>query len=76
MIPTDEQIKNMWAYHCGDIGAPLVFARAIEAEVRKRDKALILQLVEALEYHTEQTRPIMESEKAITAGRHRLAEAP
>lgn len=40
MIPTDEQIKNMWAYH------------------------------------TEQTRPIMESEKAITAGRHRLAEAP
>ena len=48
------------------------FARAIEAEVRKQDDALILQLVEALEYHRAQTRPIDLTDEAITAGRARL----
>ena len=48
------------------------FARAIEAEVRKQDEALILQLVEALEYHRAQTRPIDRTDEAITAGRARL----
>ena len=48
------------------------FARAIEAEVRKQDDALILQLVEALEYHRAQTRPIDRTDEAITAGRARL----
>ena len=48
------------------------FARAIEAEVRKQDDALIRQLVEALEYHRAQTRPIDLTDEAITAGRARL----
>lgn len=39
------------------------------AEVRKQDDALILQLVEALEYHRAQTRPIDRTDEAITAGR-------
>ena len=39
------------------------------AEVRKQDDALILQLVEALEYHRAQTRPIDRTDAAITAGR-------
>lgn len=52
------------------------FARAIEAEVRKQDDALILQLVEALEYHRAQTRPIDRTDEAITAGRARLEGKP
>lgn len=52
--------------------AAMRFARAIEAEVRKDDDALILQLVEALEYHRAQTRPIERTDEAITAGRARL----
>lgn len=53
------------------------FAHAIEAEVRKQDDALILQLVEALEnteddcgFAPKQTRA------AITAARARLGEKP
>ena len=38
----------------------------------KADDALILQLVEALEYHRAQTRPIDRTDEAITAGRARL----
>ena len=57
-------------------GAPLAmcrgFARAIEAEVRKDDTELIRQLVEALEYHRAQTRPIHQSNEAIIRGRARL----
>ena len=52
------------------------FARAIEAEVRKQDDALIQQLVEALEYHRAQTRPIDRTDDAITAGRARLEGKP
>ena len=52
------------------------FARAIEAEVRKQDEALILQLVEALEYHRAQTRPIDRTDEAITAGRAWLDGKP
>ena len=40
--------------------------------LRKQDDALILQLVEALEYHRAQTRPIDRTDEAITAGRARL----
>ena len=47
-------------------------AKLTEAEVRKLDDALILQLVEALEYHRAQTRPIELTDEAITAGRARL----
>ena len=56
--------------------AAMRFARAIEAEVRKDDDALILQLVEALECHCEMTRSLVRSELAITAGRARLAPPP
>lgn len=52
------------------------FARTIEAEVRKSDDALIQQLVEALEYHRAQTRPIELTDEAITAGRARLGSKP
>ena len=49
------------------------FARAIEAEVRKQDDALILQLVEALEVATT---PLaadrQEVLRAVTAARARL----
>ena len=50
---SDEQIAEMMreTWGCASI-APrhaVGFARAIEAEVRKQDDALILQLVEALE---------------------------
>ena len=54
----------------------LAFAQAIEAEVRKQDDALIQQLVEALEYHRAQTRPIELTDEAITAGRARLEGKP
>lgn len=62
-------------------GNPTHFARAIEAEVRKRDDALILQLVEALEEsapHTDRKyrwKPedwMRQRAEAITAGRARL----
>ena len=53
-------------------------AARIEAEValRKDDEALIRQLVEALEYHATQTRPIWSTDKAIEAARARLEKAP
>ena len=50
--------------------------RAVAALVRKDDEALILQLVEALEYHRAQTRPIELTDEAITAGRARLEGKP
>lgn len=42
----------------------------------KQDDALILKLVEALEYHRAQTRPIELTDEAITAGRARLEGKP
>ena len=38
----------------------------------KADDALILQLLEALEYHRSQTRPIHQTNEAIIRGRVRL----
>ena len=54
MALSDDQIVNIWGreprYHAAPIGSTdIAFARDIEAEVRKQDEALILQLVEALE---------------------------
>lgn len=54
MTLSDDQIVSIWGreprYHAAPIGSTdIAFARAIEAEVRKHDDALILQLVEALE---------------------------
>ena len=47
-----------------------------DIEARKADTALIRQLVDALEYHVEQTRPISRTEEAIAAGRARLEGKP
>ena len=81
MALSDAEIKVLYADETGFIlddspAALLDFARAIEAEVRKQDDALILQLVEALEYHRAQTRPIDRTDEAITAGRARLEGKP
>lgn len=56
---TDEKIRSLWDGHTvpafGKTGInPIVFARAIEAEVRKDYEALIQQLVEALEAGLEE----------------------
>ena len=60
-----------------DVGVWAVrVCRAVEAEVRKQDDALILQMVEALEYHRAQTRPIELTDEAITAARARLESKP
>lgn len=53
-----------------------MLCRTIEAEVRKQDDALILQLVEALEHHRAQTRPIAQTDEAIHVGRARLEGKP
>ena len=50
------------------------FARAIEAEVRKQEDALILQLVEALEYKGRA--PWKKRQPAHIAGRARLEGKP
>ena len=47
------------------------FARAIEAEVRKSDEALIRQILEALE-KVDQAMPFPVARQAITAARARL----
>lgn len=49
------------------------FARSIEAEVRKQDDALVLQLVEALE-KADKISGYPNNRKTITAGRARLVE--
>ena len=49
------------------------FARAIEAEVRKQDEALIRQMLEALE-KVDQAMPFPVARQAITAARARLGE--
>ena len=51
------------------------FARAVEAEVRKQDDALIQQLVEALE-KADKISGYPNNRKTITAGRARLEGAP
>lgn len=51
---------------------PMEFARAIEAEVRKQDEALIQQLVNALEPFAYE-KPARE---AIAAARARLEDKP
>ena len=55
MALSDDQIVNIWGreprYHAAPIGSTdIAFARAIEAEVRKQDDALIPQLIEAPTY--------------------------
>lgn len=54
------------------IYASLKGENAALREAYTKQQALILQLVEALEYHRAQTRPIDRTDEAITAGRARL----
>ena len=78
---SDEQIEAARIAVFKEHGSDLIpavatsMARAIEAEVRKQDTALIRQLVEALEHHIILTRPITDSQEALTAARARLEDA-
>lgn len=87
MVLSDAEIKVLYADETGFIldespAALLDFAHAIEAEVRKQDDALILQLVEALEDLTgageeawSEERPCVRiGKEASIAGRARLGE--
>ena len=51
------------------IYASLKDENAALREAYTKQQALILQLVGALEYHRAQTRPIGQTDEAITAGR-------
>lgn len=80
MALTTEQIEAEAFVRWGDMkGAPLAmcrgFARAIEAEVRKQDTELILQLVEALE-KADKISGYPNNRKTINAGRARLDGKP
>ena len=77
MALSDEQIDAVTLSQWGEVkGHPLAahraYARAIEAEVRGQDEALIWLMLAALEHHTEQTRPIARTDDAITAAHLRL----
>ena len=88
MTLTPERIKELCDRHLRVVGAGYVrpqdaeaFARAIEAEVRKDDEALIGQLVEALENSNatlweEDDDPSRPAHAAIAAGRARLESKP
>lgn len=55
----------------------VTFARAIEAEVRKDDEALIRQMLEALEFEAGNWKLVPElTQAAIAAARARLEKAP
>ena len=73
---TPEQIDLAMQQHVDPVatyGRLHNFARAIEAEVRKQDEALIRQMLEALE-KVDQAMPFPVARQAITAARARLGE--
>ena len=79
------QIMNKWASVLTGYKSTgeriFEFARAIEAEVRKQDEALIRQMLEALENSNatlweEDDDPSRPAHAAITAARTRLGEKP
>ena len=80
MALSELDLMNLWAKQLTGYKSQwerlFGFGYAIEAEVRKQDDALIRQLVEALEYHRAQTRPIELTDEAITAARARLGGKP
>lgn len=77
MALSDADIVRIAATPCAVAGSYVhTFARAVETEVRKQDTELIRQLVEALEYHRAQTRPIEMTDEAIAAARARLEGKP
>lgn len=71
MALTRDQIDDL-AEEGVFLGNVYEIAQAIEAEVREEYAELIQQLVEALEYHRAQTRPIDRTDEAIIRGRARL----
>ena len=80
MALSDDQIVNIWGreprYHAAPIGSTdIAFARAIEAEVLKRDEALIRQLVAALEGYRRNHNDTQPCD-AERAGRSRLEGKP
>ena len=79
MALSDKQIIDLFNVSCREKFNGLErfrhFARAIEAEVRKDDEALIRQLVEALE-KIDATMPFPVGRHAITAARARLEGKP
>ena len=73
---TPEQIDLAIQQHVDPVatyGGLHNFARAIEAEVRKQDEALIRQMLEALE-KVDQAMPFPVARQEITAARARLGE--
>ncbi len=74
MALTRDQIDDL-AEEGVFLGNVYEIARAIEAEVRKQDDALILQLVEALE-KADKISGYPNNRKTITAGRARLEGKP
>ena len=76
MALSDKQISKMWSDAHNDTSdrmAYQVLAKAIEAEVRKQDEALIRQMLEALE-KVDQAMPFPVARQEITAARARLGE--
>ena len=85
MALSELDMMNLWAKQLTDYKSQLErlfgFGYAIEAEVRKQDDALILQLVEALETTNatlweEDDDPSRPAHAAITAARARLEGKP
>ena len=80
---TDSQIADIYfgalgSQHLREQDRKMVmrFARAVESEVQKQDEGLIWLMLTALQYHTEQTRPIRRTDDAITAACRRLESKP
>lgn len=81
MALSDKKIDAVTLLQWGEMkGHPLAahraYAQAIEAEVCKQDEALICQMMSALVYHREQTRPIERTDDAIAAAFLRLDGGP
>lgn len=75
MALSDERIDDLARNYGLDWVDYELFARAIEAEVRKQDDALILQLVEALEGYRRNHNDTQPCD-AERAGRARLEGKP
>ena len=78
MALSDADIARIAATPCAVAGSYVhTFARAIEAEVRKQDEALIRQMFDALAYSTDHDHPHYEDQiAALDAARARLEDKP
>ena len=84
MALSDDKLWDLWNAQGTDNMSKeeaFVFARAIEAEVRKQDDALIWQMLEVLEYvrnaaesEYDSKAALSKAQAAITAARTRLGE--